>query len=272
MPDDRPTRSFTTEIRIKAPIAEVWKAITEAEEIVKWFAVEAKVAPGAGGSIWVSWGSGMEGASQIEVWEPSRHLRLRTERKAPMGGTSVEGTPPVVLVTDYYLEAHGNETVLRLVHSGFATTSDWDGEYDGISRGWPIFLQHLRHYLERFRGQPARYAIALHAAPVSIHDAWRRVTEGLFGEGALRPGATYRATPAGMTPFVAEITVLQPPRDFGLEVTSPDPQRLHVSFTEANGTTHVVAELVVYGPAAEHVAAVEGRWTAFLTASLPAAS
>ena len=54
MSDDQPkTRDIVREIEIDAPIEVVWKAITEAEEITRWFADEARVTPRLGGSYWV---------------------------------------------------------------------------------------------------------------------------------------------------------------------------------------------------------------------------
>ena len=42
-------------IRIEASPDAVWKALTDAEDLANWFPLEARVTPGAGGSIWMSW-------------------------------------------------------------------------------------------------------------------------------------------------------------------------------------------------------------------------
>ena len=57
---EKPTRSHETSIEIRATPAEIWKTITEAEEIIRWFAPEASVTPGEGGKMFISWGAGME--------------------------------------------------------------------------------------------------------------------------------------------------------------------------------------------------------------------
>jgi uncharacterized protein YndB with AHSA1/START domain len=46
------------EIEIAVPIEEVWKALTDANELARWFPLEARVTPGLGGKIFVSWGPG----------------------------------------------------------------------------------------------------------------------------------------------------------------------------------------------------------------------
>ncbi|MGH9671701.1 MAG: SRPBCC family protein, partial [Bryobacteraceae bacterium] len=136
-------RKHDLRVEINAPAAEVWKAITEGDQIVRWFAPEAKVEPGEGGSVWMSWGPGMEGAERIRIWEPDRRLSLSP------GGDS----PRVV---DYILEANGDTTTLRLVHSGFGAGASFDEEYDSTAGGWRIFLAMLRFGLERRRGVQAR--------------------------------------------------------------------------------------------------------------------
>jgi uncharacterized protein YndB with AHSA1/START domain len=51
-------RRLEKEIEIAVPIEEVWKALTDANELARWFPLEARVTPGLGGNIFVSWGPG----------------------------------------------------------------------------------------------------------------------------------------------------------------------------------------------------------------------
>jgi uncharacterized protein YndB with AHSA1/START domain len=133
------TRSHETRIEIAAPIEEVWKALTEASEIARWFAPNIKVEPGVGGIFLADWGPGIEWKTAIEVWEPNRHLRLAETREQP---------EPCRLLQDYFLEVEGGKTVLRLVHSGFGTSAEWDNEYEGTRGGWPVCFFRLKHGLE----------------------------------------------------------------------------------------------------------------------------
>src|SRR5215470_3717550 len=104
------TRKLDFSISMKTTQAELWKALTEAAEIQRWFAPEVRVTPGEGGSMWISWGEGIEGEAQIVAWEPGRRLVTR------MGERTVE----------YIIESNGAETVLRLVHSGFGPDASFD--------------------------------------------------------------------------------------------------------------------------------------------------
>lgn len=142
-------RELVNEIAIDAPVEAVWKAITEADELVRWFPLECRTSPGPGGTIWFSWRGSTEGEAKIEVWEPNK--RLRTSWEA--GDPEKTGTP-VRLADEYTLTPNGaSSTKLRLVSSGFGKHPSWDGMYDCIRRGWQFELRGLKHYLERHRSQ-----------------------------------------------------------------------------------------------------------------------
>src|SRR5262249_48486691 len=149
------TRSHVHEIEIDAPIEDVWKAISEADEVTKWFSEEARISPGEGGSYWVSWREGVEGNEQrIDVWYPRRRLRV-SNIPPPKDPNAAPLTTPIVM--EYTLESRGNRTILRLVHSGIPTAKDWDGFYEGTDYGWDMFFRGLRHYLEKHRGKQRRH-------------------------------------------------------------------------------------------------------------------
>jgi uncharacterized protein YndB with AHSA1/START domain len=131
-------------ITIDADAATVWRALTEGEELKRWFSPDARVTPGVGGAMWMSWGEGMDWEAPIAVWEPNRHLRT-------------EDAAPSKVAVDFYIEARGGETILRVVQSGFAADA-WDDELETAENGWRAFLGTLRNYLERHRGEPRTLA------------------------------------------------------------------------------------------------------------------
>ena len=147
------SRSHEHEIEIAAPIDAVWKALTDAEELTRWFVQAARVTPAEGGAYWLSWGEGIDNESRIDGWEPPRRLRLVNgpPRDADEGAAPDEVwrlTIEQPLVEEYRLEARGDVTVLRLVDSGIPDSPDWDGFFEGTRNGWEIALRELRHYLE----------------------------------------------------------------------------------------------------------------------------
>ena len=191
-------RKVDTTIEIHAPAEAVWKALTNPEELTRWFCLNARVQPGQGGSIYYSWGPPYEGENRIEAWEPGRRLRLVTD---PPGGDKpgwlVQSDEPpapgaVPLVLEYLLESSSGVTTLRLVHSGFGDTASWDDEYDGVRRGWAFELRSLRHYLERHRGRSRAYVMSRRPIAGSMTETWERA---MGPQGLVRGGM-----PAGVSP------------------------------------------------------------------------
>ena len=95
-PADVGGRTVERTIEIDAPVDAVWAALTDVRELMNWFPEQARVEPGVGGSIWMSWDGHYEADSVIDRWEPGEHLRIRF----PSGDEKA-------LVTDYHLHSEG---------------------------------------------------------------------------------------------------------------------------------------------------------------------
>ncbi|MBI4420506.1 MAG: SRPBCC domain-containing protein, partial [Gemmatimonadetes bacterium] len=155
-PTEKP-RAFEMTLDIEASREDVWRALTEAEELMRWFPLEARITPGQGGSMFWSWGERWDWENRIEVWEPGRRLRLVEDEARPY---DAEGHPlpdglvqPARIAIEFTLETHRGKTRLRLVHSGFGRGDVWDNELDSISEGWQSELRSLRHYLQHHGGK-----------------------------------------------------------------------------------------------------------------------
>ena len=136
-----PSAKVETEIRqhehlfeIAASPETVWKAITDAAELVNWFPLDAVVDPGEGGRIIYGWHS-IKGDSRIQAWRPPEHLRTSWMVHAEPGDD-----PRTQVAVDWFIEGERGQTRLRLVHSGFSMAKEWDEEYDGTRRGWDFEL------------------------------------------------------------------------------------------------------------------------------------
>ena len=161
------SRRIVKEVFVQAPPDVVWRALTDAEELKRWFPVDARVKPGLGGSIWISFGGGVEGEAPITAWEPNRRFEWTEARGA------------VKLAVDFQLEAKSGGTVVRLVNSGFGAGPDWDDEFHMTEAGWSYFLLQLRWYLERHRGQPRDLILFRELVPLTRAEALRRLTTAL---------------------------------------------------------------------------------------------
>lgn len=186
---EQQTRSVETELEIDAPVEAVWKALTDGDEMTRWFPLEARVEPGEGGSVYMSWKNEYDATNPITAWEENRHFATAWEMEHL----------PNPLVVDYHLETVGGKTVLRLVHSGFPTDETWENFYQSVCHGWAFELRSLRHYLERHAGKPRSVVYLRRRMEVTLPEAW----DQLVGPGgiALEPGAkelaegaSYRST------------------------------------------------------------------------------
>jgi uncharacterized protein YndB with AHSA1/START domain len=185
------TRQFEMSLEIAAPVDRVWRALTDAQELTRWFPLEARVIPGEGGSMYWGWGEGWAGESRIVAWEPNRRLKLVETRQT----FDADGKPLTApgqdreLVVEVTLESHAGTTNVRLVHSGFGVGTDWDDELDGVANGWQCELRNLRLYVERHFGRDRHLAWAKASSPLPADVVWR----DLFGPGGVsltpaRPG------------------------------------------------------------------------------------
>jgi uncharacterized protein YndB with AHSA1/START domain len=183
------SREIRKEVLVDAPPDVVWRALTEADQLSQWFPIDARIEPGKGGKVWISWGPDMEGTAPISEWEPNRRFGWQEDRG------------PVKLAIDFHLEARGGQTIVRLVQSGFGEGASWDDEYHTLEGGWAYFLAHLVWYLQRHRNTRRRVIAFREAVTAARSEALTRLIgpNGLFERGSLasaNPGETFRDTTA----------------------------------------------------------------------------
>jgi uncharacterized protein YndB with AHSA1/START domain len=199
---DEKTRAFEMTVEIAVPPEAVWQALVDAEDLVRWFPLDATVKPGRGGQWLISWGGQWPWTPEIEIWEPKHHLRLVDRAGRPYdaeGKAVVESAAPMEIAIDWHIEGAGGTTKVRLVHSGFGRGGAWDDEFEGVSVGWQLELNGLKHYLEHHRGSTRRVAWNRTVIAASPQAAWARLTapDGILREAsvlALRPGDRYATT------------------------------------------------------------------------------
>ncbi len=262
------SRSVETQIEIDAPLERVWEALTEADELARWFPPEARVTPGPGGSIEMFWGeNGTVWESRVDVWEPHRRLRT-TGVPRPANDSSASDATPLVL--DYFLEARGGKTVVRLVHSGVGSGADWADEYyESFRRGWDFELRGLRHYLERHRGQRRLVAWARFEFEIPFDEAWARLMgpRGFLRDGSLEgleEGDRYSITAANGDAFTGIVQVNEPLRQFSGTVENTNDSLLRVKLDPAPEGGEATVWLSTYRVSRDEVDAFQWRWSDIL--------
>lgn len=267
-------RKVDVSIDIQAPVERVWQALTEAEHIRRWFASQAKVIPGKGGSIALSWEGDYFGEAEIEIWEPNRHLRTVT-RQSPYGAEEA-GSPdspqaqPIVI--DYLLESRGGKTTLRIVHAGFGEGPDWDEEFDGVRYGWAFEMRVLRHYLEQHYDQ--QRTLTWLRAPVedAAEQVWDRMMTGLargVPSRELQDGERLSLDTIAGERLEGKVTVYAPPRALGMVLDRYNGAVLRLAVERCAGTREANVWLETWGAKPAEVQDFRRRWTAALEKAFP---
>jgi uncharacterized protein YndB with AHSA1/START domain len=254
--------------------ADVWKAITTAEELVRWFPIGAETRPGLGGEILYQWGE-LEGRCRILAWDPPRHLRTGwMEAPSPAAqapdlprSTPADEAARAALVVDWFLEGHGGMTHLRLVHSGFSADAAWDKEYDGTKRGWTFELEALKHYLEQERGQDRRASWIRHAVTTPATGVWSTFSRPgkLFRAlelAGLAHGDRFRLERVDGVVLTGRVLVNRPPLEFAGVLD--DGAMLRFGFEDCMGRPEAHVWFATWGLSAERFTREEQAWRAIL--------
>jgi len=261
------TRSITLETQIAASPERVWQALTVPEELTRWFPLEARVVPGVGGSMWLSWGYPVVAESTIDVWETGH--RLRTTESRPLGillqPNQAENPPRSV---EYTIEASAGKTHLRLVHSGFAAHANWDQAYSGVLRGWEFQFRSLRHYLERHDGQDRVVGWVKQQVNGGFEQVWASLLgkDGRLGAGHLSresEGFPYSISPSRDEIIRGTVEIFDPPKQFTATAEDWNDALFRIYLVEhpGGGGLDVSIWLATYGVAAEKVKDFQERWT-----------
>lgn len=271
------TRSHEHEFTINAPPEAVWKAFTSAEELVRWFPLDASVEPGVGGHIVLGWGE-FRGHNCIEVWEPGRHLRMTWMEPMLSSAEASALTPDEEgrrqLAVDWFIEGAGGKTVLRLVHSGFSRDSKWDGEYDGTRRGWGFELRSLQHYLERHRGTDRIAFWVRRPVEGDARQAWSRMTgaDGFFKEcsiDSLGAGDTYALTLGSGDRLEGKVMINTPPTDFAGTAENLNGGLFRFGYEDCLGRPEAHMWLSTWGLPKSEIDALQSRYDALATKVFP---
>ena len=126
---------------IKRPAEVVFKALTDADELMRWFPTYVESDPGPGGRYKFTWEfqNASENGSQ-----QGKYVEVVPDKKLSYTWTA-DSVP--TLVTFVLNEANG-ETTLELNHSTDQGGADAQKLHDDHANQWGFFLMNLKGYLE----------------------------------------------------------------------------------------------------------------------------
>jgi uncharacterized protein YndB with AHSA1/START domain len=256
-------RSVQVEFDLPGTPEEVWQALATGPGISSWF-VPTDIDERDGKPVAVNYhfGPGMEIRSEVTAYDAPRTFAQQGEGMTP-------GSPPIA--TEWRIEARaGGVCIVRVVHSLFASTDDWDNQLEMAAGGWAGFLNILRIYLAHFSGQ--RSAIMQVTTPIASTEAeaWETLTAALGVKG-VSVGQRW-TTPAGVSPLsgVVEL-VTEDPYDALLRLDEPGPGIAALgAVTYPGGHSVVAMNLYLYGDGAAATVAREAPvWQAWFEERFP---
>ena len=243
---------------------EVWQAIATGPGLTAWF-VPSQLEEREGGSLVMNFGPGMESKAEIQAWDPPR--RFIAENQEGMG----PGAP--AMATEWTIEAKAGGTCrVRVVHSWFANTDDWDHQYEDVEKGWPAFFRILGSYLAHFRGQLCTQVQLMAFTPEPKEEVWAKLARSLGLEEGTEVGRSVRSS--GDAPRLAALVEHVGPKnspELMLRLEQPAPGIVHLSAMPMGDQVCAYVCLYFYGHGAQAVAArEEPGWRTWLDRLFPA--
>jgi uncharacterized protein YndB with AHSA1/START domain len=256
-------RSVQAEVEVPGTPEEVWKAIATGPGVSSWF-VPARSDERVGGTVNLNFGPGMDSVSTITAWDPPH--RMAAESKDDMG----PGGPAIA--TEWIVEAKaGGTCIVRVVHSWFASTDDWDNQFEGMEHGWPSFFRILRLYLTYFRDQPSAAFQLLGMSSESQTNVWNQLAGPLKLANVVE--GERLQTPAGAPRLAGVVENVGPAEYPGVLVRldQPAPGVAHVFTVPMGGMVCYAVRFYFYGnSAADTIEREEPVWQEWIGRHFPA--
>jgi uncharacterized protein YndB with AHSA1/START domain len=247
-------RHVQAEVEVPGTPEEVWEAIATGPGVSSWFVPTQKLADGR---VVSHFGPGMDAIATQTAWEPPHRFAAESE----LG----PGAP--TMATEWIVEAcSGSTCVVRVVHSLFASTDDWDDQLESIEAGWPDYFFILKLYLTHFRGQPCSAFQVMAVAEEPANDCWDRLAGGLGLVGA-RSGERRRATAGApqLGGIVERTGEPGHPHQTLIRLEEPTSGIVHLFALAMGGQVYVSLRAYLYGEcAAAAASAEEPRWRKWL--------
>lgn len=235
---------------------QVWQAMATGPGNAAWF-TRAEIEEKIGGQLTFHFMPGVTSGGTVTGWEPPHRFGY-----VEVGWA--ENAPPIA--TEISIVARsGDQCLVRMVHSLFSATDDWDNQMEGFESGWPGFIEVLRLYLSHHAGEnAASFQISANAHGEDLV-VWRKLLDGLGHETA-DAGENWTVE-AGET-FYGEVTRVRQDaeqRYVLIHIAGDVPGVGLFGIYRMGETVRLSVCRFFYGPkAGETAAAAEPQWQAWL--------
>ena len=145
--------SIEKSVELKAPIARVWRALTDYTEFGQWSRVDLDgpfvVGEISTGQITYPGYEHLKGEATVQAMEPERLFSLRWCRYGGDPDTDYSNEPTTLV--EFRLEAISDGTRLDIKESGFTALPDDERRIDAFrsnSQGWTGQVEHITAHVE----------------------------------------------------------------------------------------------------------------------------
>ena len=132
-------KSFTIEqaYYFDAPPERVFDALTNPDELVKWFLSKARVESKKGGSYTFDWMGGYHMTGSVKGFEKNKAVSYSWHDKLPRGGLAET-------LASFEVRKEGDGTLLQLRHTGFTDPE----HFAECSSRWGYYLTNMKSVLD----------------------------------------------------------------------------------------------------------------------------
>lgn len=260
--DPNGRRSVQVEVEVPGTPEQVWQAIASGPGISAWF-VPTQLDGKVGGKLSLDFGGGMVSSAEIAEWQPP-HRFVATDSSWLQGGPSV--------ATEWTVEAKsGGTCTVRVVHSLFASTDDWDNQLESTEHGWPGYFRVLKFYLEHHAGEVSSSFVGMVPSQQPSEATWQRIVRA-FGSGEPKVGQRLRLAAPGLAAIGGVVRAIDHvPQGIGLmlHVDAPAPGIVLLYAMDCMGMQMASMQVFYYGPRAGTAAAEQDGWKQWLASLFP---
>jgi uncharacterized protein YndB with AHSA1/START domain len=241
---------------------EVWKAMATGAGYAAWF-TKAVIEEHVGGKIQFEFGGGITTSGEVTAWEPPFKFGY-VERDWQ------EGAPPCA--TEIVITGRpGGKCVVRMVHSLFASTDDWDDQLESFEKGWPGFFEILGIYLAHFAGKKGACFQVMSTLKGDHLETWKRFMERLGLAGAnVGEERSIPERPEKMSCVVESHHQNAKMRTFLIRLDAPAPGLALIGSYGMGENINLSASVFFYGDnCTELAAASESKWRQWMEEDFP---
>ena len=139
----RKTRTLRLQVYVAASPKKVFRAVSDADRLTRWFVDTATISTRKGGRYSFGWTDGPTHTGRVLQFVRGKSLTLSWQ----WPGIEDELTTKLKIS----VEPKADGAVVRFTHSGFPKTERWADLHAGAIQGWMYSLMNLKSVVEHHR-------------------------------------------------------------------------------------------------------------------------